>query len=78
MKKTTVYLNEDDAEGLRRASAETGRSQSELIRDGIRRVIGRRPKRKFHSMGKGASGRGYDGGWDADELYEKVMGRRPR
>ncbi len=31
MNKTSVYLNQDEAEGLRRVSVMTGRSQAELI-----------------------------------------------
>ncbi len=55
MRKTTVYLADEEAEALRRRAAETGRSQSELIREGIRRVTGM-GKRVFHSMGSGDSG----------------------
>jgi hypothetical protein len=55
MRKTTVYLSDEEAEALRRRAAETGTSQSELIREGIRRVTGA-GKRVFHSMGSGDSG----------------------
>ena len=56
MRKTTVYLTDEEADALRATAAATGRSQSELIRDGIRRVTARRTKRVFHSMGSGDSG----------------------
>jgi len=39
MHKTTVYLDDEDVEGLKRLAETTGRSQSELIREGIRRVV---------------------------------------
>ena len=78
MKKTTVYLTEQEAHGLRRAAVREGRSQSELIREGVRRVISEadaRP-RVFRSMAKGrGGGRPYEP-WGADELYRQVMGRR--
>ena len=58
MKKTTVYLSEEEAAGLKAASRTTGKSQSELIREGVRRVTqgSRRKKRVFRSIGIGASG----------------------
>jgi hypothetical protein len=76
MRKTSVYLDDDEAEGLRRVAIRTGRSQAELIRDGVRRVIAdeEAQPRVFHSMGVG-EGPPYEP-WSADELYEKVMGRR--
>jgi Arc/MetJ-type ribon-helix-helix transcriptional regulator len=40
MRKTTVYLSDDEVEGLRRVAAETGASQSDLIRRGLRAVLG--------------------------------------
>jgi hypothetical protein len=78
MNKTSVYLNQDEAEGLRRVSVMTGRSQAELIREGVRRVIAamETEPRVFHSMGVGHSGGKPYEPWSADDLYEKVMGRR--
>lgn len=40
MEKTTVYLSEDLKRALRRASRATGRSEAELIREGIGIVTG--------------------------------------
>lgn len=81
MRKTTVYLTEEEAEALRSASAATGQSQSELIREGVRRVTGGQSKRVFHSMGIGGTrGTEYEGlpmQWDPTELYEHVMGTPP-
>lgn len=74
MIKTTVYLSEDEAAELRRVAAVTGKSQSELIREGVRHVVAQAPERKFHSLGKGqGDGTPYQG-WDADALYREVMG----
>jgi hypothetical protein len=56
MRKTTVYLSDDEADALRSAAAASGKSQSELIREGVRRVTSRRPRRVFHSMGVADSG----------------------
>jgi hypothetical protein len=78
MRKTSVYLTDDEAEGLRRVAIREGRPQAELIREGVRRVISdlESQPRTFRSMGVGHSGgRGYEP-WDAAELYQKVMGRR--
>jgi predicted transcriptional regulator len=49
--KTTVYLSDEEAEGLRRVAASTGKSQSALIRAGVRQVIAQPYKRTFHRMG---------------------------
>ena len=78
MRKTSVYLTDDEAEGLRRASTATGRSQSELIRDGIRQVLVAAgiERRTFKSLGKGRGGGAPYAPWDPDELHAKVMGRR--
>jgi hypothetical protein len=77
VRKTTVYLSDEEVEGLRRVSAETGASQSDLIRRGLRTVLGEpSTKRVFHSMGKGASGGGRLRRWTSEELYEKAFGRR--
>jgi hypothetical protein len=75
MRKTTIYLNDDEAERLQRMASTTGRSQSELIREGVRHVLRGTGGRKFHSMGIGESGGPGPLEWDPDELYEHVMGR---
>ncbi len=79
MQKTTVYLDDEDVECLKRLAETTGRSQSELIREGIRRVVQEVPGRTFHSMGTGRSGPRGAGedvtlmsrSWNAGELYER-------
>ena len=74
MRKTSVYLTEDEAEGLRRVAVREGRPQAELIREGVRRVLAALDEpRTFRSMGKGR-GSAYER-WTADELHDKVMGR---
>jgi hypothetical protein len=76
MRKTSVYLSDDEAEGLRRTAAAEGIAQAQLIREGIRRVIAeaeRRP-RTFHSLGKGrGGGRPYER-WAAEDLYRRAIG----
>jgi len=77
MPKTTVYLSESEAEGLRRAAARSKRSQSELIREGVRLVAEREgaDRRVFHSMGSGSGDGGQAAGWDSKKLYRrKVLG----
>ena len=78
MRKTSVYLDEREAEGLRRVSIRTGRPQAELIREGVRRVIAdeEAQPRVFHSMGIGDGGGKPYAPRSAGDLYEKVMGRR--
>lgn len=76
MRKTTVYLNEDEIEGLRWAAAATGKSQAELIREGVRRLLQEGPKRKFHSMGRGAGTGESRPRWSSEALREKTLGRR--
>jgi Arc/MetJ-type ribon-helix-helix transcriptional regulator len=78
MRKTSVYLTQEEAEGLRRLAAREARPQAELIREGIRRVIadaGERP-RTFRSLAVGASGGRKPGRWSSDELYDKAHGKR--
>ena len=41
MNKATVYLPDELKQELRRAAAETGRSEADLIREGIRLAIER-------------------------------------
>lgn len=39
MKKTTVYLPDELSSGLKRAAALSGKSEAELIREGVERVV---------------------------------------
>ena len=55
MRKTTVYLNDDEAEALRQLAAASGTSQAELIREAVRRAVAQPPARQFRSLGRGAS-----------------------
>ena len=75
MRKTTVYLSDEEAAALRRTAAETGRSQSELIREGVRMVTAASGERRFRSMGKGA-GTGEPVGRKVEELLGETL--RPR
>ena len=76
MKKTSVYLTNDEAEGLRRVATATGKPQAALIREGVRLVIAAEEsaERRFHSLGQGRGGGQAFQPWEANELYGSVMG----
>lgn len=76
MRKTTVYLNEEEAEGLRNLAAAKGESQAALIREGVRRLLRDGSERKFRSMGMGEGGGETRPRWDADTLRDETLGRR--
>lgn len=42
MRKTTVYLPDDLRAELKRAASESGRSEADLIREGVRLAVQRR------------------------------------
>jgi plasmid stability protein len=78
MNKTSVYLNDDEVEGLRRAAAATGRSQADLIRAALRTMLAdleARPK-VFRSLGSGRGGGAPYTTWRSHDLYRRVMGDR--
>jgi len=75
VKKTSVYMSDEDAAELRALSRTTGRPQAELSREGIRRLLARKPKRGCHGMGIGHGGGEGPRRWDADELYRRRTGR---
>lgn len=75
MRKTTVYLGEEEVEGLRRLAATSGESQAELIREGVRRLLREGEERKFHSMGKGVGTGETRPRWSSDGLRKKALGR---
>jgi Arc/MetJ-type ribon-helix-helix transcriptional regulator len=76
MKKTSVYLTEEEAADLRRLAVREGRPQAELIRDGIRRVIdeAEHKPRQFRSLGAGHGGGRPYRPWTSKKLYEKAFG----
>jgi hypothetical protein len=76
MRKTTVYLREDEAEGLRLLAGSTGESQAELIREGVRRLLREGVSRKFHSMGKGEGTGEPLPRWNPDAVRDKTLGRQ--
>lgn len=76
MRKTTVYLREEELEGLRRLSVASGESQAELIRRGVRRLLEKCPERVFHSMGKGVGTGEARPRWNETGLRDKNLGRR--
>lgn len=75
MFKTSVYLTAEEAAALRRAAAATGRSQADLIREGVRRVVADAPPRTFRSRGLG-EGPAYAPP-DPAELEQRLTGRGP-
>ncbi len=76
MQKTSVYLDPGDVERLRRVAARTGRSQAELIREGVRLVTAQAQPagRTFHSLARGHGGGAPYRAWDAEELHRSVTG----
>jgi hypothetical protein len=76
MKKTSVYLSDDEDEALRQAAEATGVARSDLIREGIRAVVvGQMARpRTFHSMGRGHGGAAKPRRWSAEELYARRRG----
>jgi Arc/MetJ-type ribon-helix-helix transcriptional regulator len=77
MHKTSVYLTPEEAQSLRLVATRTGRSQAELIREGVRLVTSTRDResRVFRSMARGRGGGAPYRKWDPDELYRAVAGR---
>lgn len=78
MHKTTVYLDDSQAERLSRLATSSGRSQAELIREGVDRVLSDAPSRTFRGMETGRSGGNVNRRWDPDELYAKARGEHRR
>jgi hypothetical protein len=71
VRKTSVYLSDEDLASLRTASNRSGKSIAELIREGVRLVTdGARPA--FASRGA-ASGSGTAGGRSADERLRQSL-----
>jgi hypothetical protein len=46
MNKTTIYLPDDLRSGLKRLATETGRSEADIIREGIRLALAERTRPK--------------------------------
>jgi hypothetical protein len=78
MRKTSVYLTDEEAELLRQVSIQDGRSQAELIRAGVRHVIAESDaeRRRYRSLGLGRGGGATYEPWSPDELYRRTMGGR--
>ncbi|MGH2445208.1 MAG: ribbon-helix-helix protein, CopG family [Thermoleophilaceae bacterium] len=77
MRKTSVYLTNEESEELRRIAIRAGRPQAELIREGVRHVIAEAgaERRTFRSLGKGRGGGDPYRRWGTD-LYDRAMGKR--
>lgn len=76
MRKTSVYLTEEQAAGLRRIAVREGRPQAELIRAAIDRLVeeAERGTRRFRSLGLGR-GPAYEP-WPVDEVARRAVGER--
>ncbi|MBI3752107.1 MAG: CopG family transcriptional regulator [Chloroflexi bacterium] len=76
MRKTSVYLTDEESEGLRQLAVREGRPQAELIREAIRgRIEAAQPKRTFRSMAVARSDGTRPSRWTSEELHAKVLGR---
>ena len=70
--KTTVYLGPEELRLLDDLERHTGRSRSQLLRDGIRALADQLPERpRPQSLGIARLARGGGPGWDADELARR-------
>ena len=76
MRKTTVYLNDEEVAALRQLAAATGLSQAELLRGAIRQATAGLPARRFRSLGRGEGSGGPSPRWQAAEVYDKAFGDR--
>lgn len=77
MLKTTVYLDEQEAAALRRLSAQTGRSQAQIIREAVAAATAQAGPRRFASHGAG-HGDGSPGGRQADAILRREFPRDER
>jgi predicted transcriptional regulator len=70
MKKTSVYLSEDDALRLQRLAEQDGKSQADIIREGLAAYERDRiPDRNFAMLGAGEG----DGSSVADTPEEELF-----
>jgi Arc/MetJ-type ribon-helix-helix transcriptional regulator len=78
MRKTSVYLTDEESEGLQRIARTTGKSQSELIREGLRRLFeeAENQPRRFASMGMGGGDWQPYARWDAADSDDNGAGAR--
>jgi predicted DNA-binding protein len=76
MKKTSVYLTEDEAERLRALAVSSGRSQAELVREALGALLDQTAERSFRSMARGESSALLPRRWDAEDLAARRLGRR--
>ena len=71
MKKTTVYLSDEELGDLRREAAASGKSVAALVREGVR-LVTRETPRRFASRGI-AAGDGTAGGRSFDERLRESL-----
>jgi hypothetical protein len=76
MRKTSVYLTDEESEELRHLAIREGRPQAELVREAIRGLIqASQPKRTFRSLAVGRSDGSKALRWTADEVHAKAFDR---
>jgi hypothetical protein len=75
MRKSTFYLDDGEAESLRRVASALGKSQAEIIREGVRRILAKNAKRSFRSLGLGKGTGKARPRWRSEDLYKKTLGR---
>ena len=56
--KTTLYLEDETADAIRRIARSSGRSQSDVIREALARYAYDEPKARVRGIGAYRSGRG--------------------
>jgi len=71
MRKTTIYLSDEELGELRRESAATGKPVAALIREGVR-LVTRGTPRRFASRGV-VAGDGSPGGRTLDERLRESL-----
>jgi predicted transcriptional regulator len=74
VRKTTVYLNDEQAAALRQLAAASGKSQAELIREAIQKAVSDLPARRFRSLGLGQGTGKATPRWKATQVYDKAFG----
>lgn len=74
MKRTQIYLGEEEVELLDRASAATGASRSELIRRAIHHTFGRPPKSEKLRALERSAGSWKDLALSGAEYVDRVRG----
>jgi hypothetical protein len=76
MRKTTIYLDDEEVEAVRRLAHASGASQAEVIRAAIRQAAANVPPRRFRSLARGRGHGATTPRWGEAEVYDKAFGGR--